>query len=133
MFYFSFLVLKVNGFFYSQGLAIWLMPFSTIFQLYCAGNRSTQRKPSPWCKSLTNFIKQPCIEYTSPWACYWRHWCYLDKSSINLLSLICFAWNNIMLRYKEMCYTLKAEKYKSYTGMLNYTESVTLIIICSHV
>jgi hypothetical protein len=30
------------------------------------GNQSTQRKPPTCHKSLTNFITQCCIEYTSP-------------------------------------------------------------------
>jgi hypothetical protein len=33
-------------------------------------NRSTQRKPPTCPKSLTNFIIQYCIKYTSPWADY---------------------------------------------------------------
>ena len=32
------------------------------------GNRNTCRKPQTCRKSLTNFITQCCIEYTSPWA-----------------------------------------------------------------
>jgi hypothetical protein len=31
------------------------------------GNLSTRRKPMTCRKSLTNFITQRCIEYTSPW------------------------------------------------------------------
>jgi hypothetical protein len=32
------------------------------------GNRSTRRKPPTCPKSLTNFITQCCIKYTSPWS-----------------------------------------------------------------
>ena len=38
-----------------------LTPLSTIFQLYRGGDYYCH-------KSLTNFITQCCIEYTSPWA-----------------------------------------------------------------
>ena len=44
---------------------------STIFQLYCGdkfsfggGNQSTQRKPTAYIDSLTNFYHISCIEYT---------------------------------------------------------------------
>ena len=32
------------------------------------GETGVPRKPQTWRKSLTNFITQCCIEYTSPWA-----------------------------------------------------------------
>jgi hypothetical protein len=34
------------------------------------GNRSTWRKPPTWCKSLTKFITEGCIEYLSPLAIF---------------------------------------------------------------
>jgi len=37
-----------------------------------AGNGSTGRKPLSCRKSMTNFIKQCCIEYTSQWAQFER-------------------------------------------------------------
>jgi len=46
------------------------MPLSTCISdvsFIGAGNQSTQRKPLICHKSLTNFITQCCIEYTSPW------------------------------------------------------------------
>jgi hypothetical protein len=53
-------------------LGFWcLTSLSTIFQLYRGGfigggNWSTRRKPPTYRKSMTNFITQCCIEYTSP-------------------------------------------------------------------
>jgi hypothetical protein len=35
-------------------------------RFFDGGNRSARRKPTPYRKSLTNFITYCCIEYTSP-------------------------------------------------------------------
>ena len=63
---------------YELGLGFWgygyFTPLSTKFNYIMvvsfigAGNWSTQRKPLTCRKSLTNFITQCCIKYTSPWA-----------------------------------------------------------------
>jgi hypothetical protein len=31
---------------------------------------------------------------------WWRHWCHVTKSSINMLSLICFVWMNFLSHFK---------------------------------
>ena len=51
---------------------VYLTPLSTTLQLYCGasftgrGNQNTRRKPPTCRKSLTKFITQLCIGYTSP-------------------------------------------------------------------
>jgi len=53
-------------------VGLWcLTPLSTYIMAVSFIGRekwSTRRKQPTCCKSLTNFITQCCIEYTSPWA-----------------------------------------------------------------
>ena len=55
-----------------------LTPLSIIFKVYrsgkffCRGNRHTRRKPTTCRKSMTHYITECCIEYTSPWTGFHR-------------------------------------------------------------
>jgi len=88
-----------------------LTPLSTTFQLYLVvsfiggGNRRT------CCKSLTNFIAQCCIEYTSPWV------------GFKLTTYLVVMGTDCIGRYKSNYHTITTAPFCSNMGINIFSRS----------